>query len=431
MCKIKDLFLLLLCVCFCFSSCSEAVAATPTDVTVVSTPIAETTTHPTTAVTTTETTTTTAATTTAATTAQKTTVKRTVQPTTADPDPLSYLGSGAISALLYDVTNETTLYSKQGNKRVYPASITKIITASVALKYVDADTVFTVGSELDLLSWQASVCNIKKGQKATLRALLCGLLIPSGGDAAYTIAVNVARMQSGNSKMSASDALKYFCTLMNSFADEIGMTNSNFSTPVGLHSYSNYTTANDLLKAVRYAMNIKEIANIVCCAVKNVRFESGETYTWRNTNRAIRSDSQYYNKYVTGFKTGSMDVSGYCVTMTVKKDGITYIVIVMGSTTNGGMYNIANRMISYAGTQPKTTTTTPTVLLTKSTTKATTVATKKTTVTTTQQTTKTTTTAPTTQPTVPTTEHTIPASSGSDTTLVPTEPALNSMSTTK
>ena len=423
--KTKSLFLILLCACFCLSSCSEVATATPANVTVACTTVQTTTvTQPTTAVTTTATTT---AATTAATNTRKATEKTTAQPTTADPDPLSYLGDGAVSALLYDVTNETALYTKQGNKRVYPASITKIITASVALKYVDADTVFTVGSELDLLSWQASVCNIKKGQKATLRALLCGLLIPSGGDAAYTIAVNVARIQSGNSKMSASDALKYFCTLMNSFADEIGMKNSNFSTPVGLHSYSNYTTANDLLKAVKYAMNVKEISNIVCCAVKTVKFKSGETYTWRNTNRAIRSDSQYYNKYVTGFKTGSMDVSGYCVTMTVQKNGITYIVIVMGSTTNGGMYRIANRMISYAGTQPKPTTTLPTASLTKSTTKTTTVTTSKITVTTQPTTTKTT----SQQTTVAATQTTISSTAVSDTTLQPTEPTLNSMPATE
>ena len=87
--------------------------------------------------------------------------------------------------------------TKKADSKIAPASLAKILTASVALKYAKADDVFTVGSELKLVKPGSSICQIREGFKLSLQDLICGMLVSSGNDAAYTIAANIARKESG------------------------------------------------------------------------------------------------------------------------------------------------------------------------------------------------------------------------------------------
>lgn len=168
------------------------------------------------------------------------------------------------SGIVYDLTEQQVLFSKNPDERVYPASLVKLVTACTALKYVSKDTVFTVGSEQELVRQHSSLCLILKGHRLTLEDLICGMLMSSGNDAAYTIAVYVARTLS-EEDMTDEQAVLYFCGLMNDFAAQQGMSNSHFTNPDGWDDSNQYSTASDLLKIAVCAQNNAIIKEIIGC----------------------------------------------------------------------------------------------------------------------------------------------------------------------
>ena len=113
------------------------------------------------------------------------------------------------ASALYDVKEKKLLYGDSIDMQIAPASLTKLITASVALKYSEMSKVYTVGSEQWLVNEYSSVCGVVQGNMATLGDLITGMLMESGNDAAYTIAVSIARESSGNGNMSDTDAVNF------------------------------------------------------------------------------------------------------------------------------------------------------------------------------------------------------------------------------
>ncbi len=222
------------------------------------------------------------------------------------------------------------IYSENAEARVSIASITKLITASVAIKYVPLDTVFTVDSELSLVKYDSSICGLKRGYQLTLEQLLYGLLMSSGNDAAYTVAVNVARCVSQNDEMSDIDAVAYFCGLMNELALEIGAKNSSFANPEGWDDENNYSTVSDLVFISKYATSQELIKRIASTVEYTVNIVSGEEMSFKNSNFMLHPNSRFYCNYVTGLKTGSTSGAGKCLVATVNIDGNEYLAIVMG-----------------------------------------------------------------------------------------------------
>ena len=247
------------------------------------------------------------------------------------------------NACFYCVQTEELLFSYGESERIQPASLAKVLTASVALFYVKPETEFTVGSELNLVKPHSSLCLIKKGHRLTLSQLITGMLLPSGNDAAYTIAVNVARNVS-DKKLTDTEAVNFFCELMNSFAKFIGMENSNFTSPDGWDDKKQYTTAHDLLILTRYALTSEEICSTVSLREKYTVFQSGENITWKSTNQLLIPSEKHYNKYAVGMKTGTTKTAGNCLIAVFKKNELTYIAIVCGSKTSNSRYEDANRL---------------------------------------------------------------------------------------
>ncbi len=238
------------------------------------------------------------------------------------------------SAAVYIPDTDNIIFHDNVHESVSPASMTKIMTACVALKYIPTDTVFTVGTEQALVSPYSSMCYIAPGQQFTLYDLLTGLLLSSGNDAAYTIAVNTARIESGNSAMSDYEAVEYFCGLMNSLAAELNMTNSHFSTPDGWDHHQQLTTVYDLLKLTRHSMEYKEIREITAIAEKNVTALTGEIFNWKNSNRLLHENDTYYCPYAIGTKTGSTVNAGNCLISQFYINAKEYIIIVTGCPTD-------------------------------------------------------------------------------------------------
>lgn len=231
--------------------------------------------------------------------------------------------------IVYDVSGGYVMYSKDADKRVYPASLTKLVTTATAVKYSSLDEVFTVGSELSLVHENSSLCLIQEGQQLKLKDLICGMLISSGNDAAYTVALNIARSVWPDTEMSDTEAVAKFCGLMNDTAREIGMENSFFTSPDGWDDDNQYTTAEDMLKAALYVMKIDEVREAVKCSQKYVQFESGETITWKNTNLLLNENSSLYYPYATGIKTGTTAKAGNCLVASAEKDGKEAMIVEM------------------------------------------------------------------------------------------------------
>lgn len=229
------------------------------------------------------------------------------------------------SVLLYDETHDTVLYQANADVRAYPASLTKILTAAVAVRYCPADTLFYIDTEQFLVEWDASTAYLQPETAYSLPAMLDALLLPSGADAAYCLAANTARIRSGNPALSDGEAVETFIGYMNDLAAELGCAHSHFVTPDGYHDDDHYSTAEDMLKIARYAYSFAPIRQ----SIARIHSDYGD---WYNSNYLIRSDDpNYYYPYATGIKTGYTDEAGFCLAAAAEKDGVRLFAILLGS----------------------------------------------------------------------------------------------------
>ncbi len=277
----------------------------------------------------------------------------TVETTITDPYLYEYLDAiepaqiSAKAAILYDKTENKILFEKNPDDRCYPASTTKLITAIVALSNVSSDTVYKVGTEIELIGENSSTAFLVQGSELTLKDLIYAMLLPSGNDAAYTVAVNTARIVSENPEMNEAEAVVYFCDMMNKYADENNMDSTHFANPDGWYKYNHYVSSKDMLKVAIDAMNFPEImtaCSTECYEIKDTAM--GTLYTWQNNNKFVIEDSEAYFPYATGLKTGFTDEAGYCYVASASKDGKDYIALVFGSTTLEDRYRDARNLFN-------------------------------------------------------------------------------------
>lgn len=246
---------------------------------------------------------------------------------------------GHIAAIFRRADDGEILYSENAGERIAPASLAKLLTAAVALKYIAPEEVFTVGTELELVPPGSSICLISKDQRLTLYDLITGMLMVSGNDAAYTVAVSSARIILGE-PLTDTEAVRSFCGLMNDFAKEQGMNGSHFTTPDGSDDDGQYTTARDLMLLSEYALSVPEIREIMSTRQKYVVFESGENITWINSNRLLDPESGFYSEAALGMKTGTTPKAGCCLIAAFSKENKTYISVVAGCRSDRERYEV-------------------------------------------------------------------------------------------
>ena len=228
---------------------------------------------------------------------------------------------------LYHMNSDAVLFSSGDlEKRVYPASVTKLYSSYVALQYLKPDTVVTVGQEVNLVGSGSSLAYIQKGERITVEKLVEGMLIPSGNDAAYALAVAAARAESGDPNMGISDALKHFADLMNQEAVKNGMTGSHFTNPDGYHEMEHYTCLNDLITIAKLALNNEVIMRYTGVYSDKVSHSTGDTSVWTNTNALVNKDSQYYCENALGLKTGHTSWAGFCLLSAFEVEGERIII---------------------------------------------------------------------------------------------------------
>ena len=263
--------------------------------------------------------------------------------------PQEFLAANTVSksALLYDLSAGQELFSKNGDEKMYPASITKMLTAVTALQYCSSDTPVTVGDELSLVQSGSSVAGLKRGWKLTVEDLIAALLLPSGNDAAYTLATVAGRVAAGDDTLSPKEATAYFCELMNRTAEQLGAVNTHFSNPDGYHAEDHYTTVRDLQKIIAYALQ-NELVRTYTCTQKvscTLLSPSNKTVTWKSTNMLLQTDSNLYYEYAVGGKTGSTNAAGSCLFALAERDGRQVMVIVLKAPSNTDRYTESRALL--------------------------------------------------------------------------------------
>lgn len=282
----------------------------------------------------TETTTSAAVTTvTAAATAATTTTTTT---TTAEPEPVpvEITGPYCRAAELYCLDDGRVLYSKDEDQRISLASITKLLTASAALRYLSAETEITVGSEIGLAKENSTLAYLHYGERLKLKDLLAAMLLPSGNDAAYTVAAATARAMTPGGDLSDTEAVEFFVGLMNGLAEELEMNDSHFANPEGWDDPQHYTTVTDLMKLVRYAWSLPEIRETVGEHQRIYYYPDGTYNVWTNTNLFLDPETGFYDPDCIGIKTGTTADAGCCLVSAFVREGKTYLCAVMGCEEN-------------------------------------------------------------------------------------------------
>lgn len=226
------------------------------------------------------------------------------------------------AVLVYERTTGTLVYGYHIDDKIYPSSMVKLMTAIVALENGNLeDTVTVTRSALDSVAVGSVSAGLLRGEELTLENLLQLMMVGSANDAAAVIAEHIAGGQSA------------FVTMMNEKAKELGCTGTHFTNVHGLHEEENYTTARDILKILEYGLGMevfKSMFETVSCTVPATNKSDDRTVT--TTNNMMRPDrSKYYDKRVTGGKTGSTDAAGRCLAVTAKVGDMDVIALVMGA----------------------------------------------------------------------------------------------------
>lgn len=264
-----------------------------------------------------------------------------------DITPPAQLGMTATTAFVYDIDASRMVYAG-GNPdaKLAPASLTKLLTAYTAEQFMDMNMIVTVGEEVLWIDPESSIAMLRPGHQLTVKMLIQGMMLPSGNDAAYAIAVAGGKVLSGNANMDRHTALDVFVSEMNEQARRLGMINSQFKNPDGIDATGHYSTVKDLITLSKAVLDSPLIMECAATAKLDVTLLSGETITWLNSNYLLQEESEYYTPNCIGLKTGSTENAGKCViTLFRQKDGSYLLVGVLGSATDGQRF--ADTLILY------------------------------------------------------------------------------------
>lgn len=227
----------------------------------------------------------------------------------------------AEAAILIDADTGKTLFEKNADRAMYPASTTKIMTCLLALEYGNLYDVITIPQEAADVPKGSSLMPVVVGEQMSMRDLLYGLMLRSGNDAANAVAVIVA------------GSLDAFVQRMNERAAQLGMTGTHFANAHGYHADDHYTTARDLATLARFAMNNADFRQIVgtpgyIIEPTNMR---SERLKMVNSNAMLVNSSEYYYEGMIGIKTGTTKAAGQTFVFAAERDGATLIGVNMKS----------------------------------------------------------------------------------------------------
>ncbi len=219
----------------------------------------------------------------------------------------------AESFIILDLDSGTELFARNPDEKLKPASITKLMTALVALDYYQVSDLLTV-KRLSPEPGESEM-GLQVGDIVSVHNLLYGLLVPSGNDAAYTIADNYP------------GGIENFIYAMNNKANILGMKNTHFENPSGLDSLNHYSSAKDIAFLTTVALRNKLISKIVATYGITLTDITGKRfYEMKNVNKFLD-----YFSGADGVKTGFTNEAGECLVASVTRNGHRLISVVLKS----------------------------------------------------------------------------------------------------
>ena len=245
----------------------------------------------------------------------------------------------ADSAFLMDARTGAILYSYEGYTRRYPASITKVMTALLAIEYLKMDDKITFSkAAVEGIEAGSSSAGINAGAVLTVEDTLYALMLVSANEAGAAIAETIA----------GSD--KAFGRLMTQRAKELGCTNTQFKNPHGLPDEKHYTTGHDMALILQQAMQYEEFRKIAGTLTYTIPASDTLTHTLELTNHAkiMHESSEYYYKYVKGAKTGFTQAALNTLVSYAKKDGVELICVILKDYGADNSYKDTRNLYKWA-----------------------------------------------------------------------------------
>lgn len=249
----------------------------------------------------------------------------------------------ASAAILIEADSGEAIFKKNADKRMYPASTTKILTVWLALTFGDPEQIITVSDAAVALAEDESSAKLAAGEQVRLIDLCYAAMLPSGNDAANAIAEGLGGTREN------------FVALMNEAAYSLGCKDTHFVNANGLHDENHYTTAEDMALLARVAMENETFRQIVLSpshVLPKTNIYRSRTINNRNFFVAkTEGEENCYYEYSTGIKTGTTQAAGNCFVGSATKDGVSLISVVFGASRDEDRYTDTIKLMNYGFSQ--------------------------------------------------------------------------------
>lgn len=248
-------------------------------------------------------------------------------------------------AYVMDADSQVTLYSKNPDKRLYPASLAKIMTAIIVLEKtkndLDSLVTFSYNAVTKDIDRNSVTIGASAGDQLSIKDCLYSLLLPSANDAANALAEHIA------------GSITDFVKLMNEKCENLGLTGTHFVNPSGLHDDNQYTTAHDMAIIMKTAMQYPiflEISSSVSyrhAPIRRYKNPDNSNNQVLNTNSIMVPGSGFYYNGVTAGKTGHTKLAGNNLAASAKKNNMHLIVIILGGKTDKSRFQDARKLFNF------------------------------------------------------------------------------------
>lgn len=246
------------------------------------------------------------------------------------------------NAILIRLKDQTTLMQKNSEEKIYPASLTKMMTTIVAIENLtnlQKEIQLTHYTFNDLYSANASMAGFQPGEKVRAIDLLYGVMLPSGAEACIGLADQIAGSEQD------------FVAMMNQKAADLGMSSTNFENTNGLHDKNHYTTVKDMAILLNYALQNDTFREIFTSSRHSTQptNKHPEGITFYSTMFKKLNNNNIIGGEILGGKTGYTDEAGLCLASLAKVDNQEYILISAGAKGDiySEQYNITDAVTVY------------------------------------------------------------------------------------
>ena len=225
----------------------------------------------------------------------------------------------ASAGIVMDLDTGAFLYAKNIQRKLYPASITKILTALLTLEHASLDDTITCTSAVYDLDDNASNIALQEGEQISVRDALYALMLESANDAANALAVHI------------SGSVGAFADLMNQKAQELGCTVSHFTNPSGLPNDDHYTCARDFALIAAAAYDNENFRKLIATKEYEIKPTNmtADSRVFANHHKMIQTDSDYYDDVCTGGKTGFTESAWNTLVTFGEKDGKRLVCVLL------------------------------------------------------------------------------------------------------